>query len=61
MFFCEFPVNPRSLTHASSRVPETHILRHNPHARNLHSPAKLASHIHMQTQRPLRGGAEAIR
>ena len=26
MFFCEFPVNPRSLTHASSRVPETHIL-----------------------------------
>lgn len=26
MFFCEFPVNPRSLMHASSRVPETHIL-----------------------------------
>ena len=26
MFFCEFPVNPHSPTHASSRVPETHIL-----------------------------------
>ena len=26
MFFCEFPVNPHSPTHASSRVSETHIL-----------------------------------
>lgn len=60
MFFCEFPVNPHSPTHASSRVPETHILTTIPHAQNPHSPAKLASHIHMQTQRPLRGGAEVM-
>ena len=26
MFFCEFPVNPHSPTHVSSRVSETHIL-----------------------------------
>ena len=52
MFFCEFPVNPRLQTHASSRVPETHILA---------TIRMLASHIHMQTQRPLRGGAEAMR
>lgn len=33
---------------------------HNPHAQNPHSPAKLASHIHMQTQRSLCGGTEAM-
>ena len=27
---------------------------------NPHSPTKLASHIHAQTQRPLREGAEAM-
>lgn len=61
MFFCEFPVNPRSLTHASSRVPETHILATIRMPGIYTPPAKLASHIHMQTQRPLRRGAEAMR
>lgn len=60
MFFCEFPVNPHSPTHASSRVPETHILPTIRMPKIRTPPAKLASHIHMQTQRPLRGGTEAM-